>query len=171
PPRAGRAGAIRPHAPGRARPCPAGGDGRDQHPAPPVAGVHRRGLLRRSRRRDVRVSEGQRLPRLPGRADVGGAARDGAARRRAGAGRRRAVGGVSFDLARGEIRALTGPNGAGKSTFFNILTGQLRADGGAVAYRGEQILGLAPYVIWRRGVSRTFQITATFATLSALENV
>ncbi len=83
----------------------------------------------------------------------------------------RAVDGVSFDLARGEIRALIGPNGAGKSTFFNILTGQLRADGGAVAYRGEQILGLAPYVIWRRGVSRTFQITATFATLSALENV
>jgi len=83
----------------------------------------------------------------------------------------RAVDGVSFDLARGEIRALIGPNGAGKSTFFNILTGQLRADGGAVAYRGEPILGLAPYVIWRRGVSRTFQITATFATLSALENV
>jgi len=83
----------------------------------------------------------------------------------------RAVDGVSFDLARGEIRALIGPNGAGKSTFFNILAGQLRADGGAVAYRGEQILGLAPYVIWRRGVSRTFQITATFATLSALENV
>lgn len=83
----------------------------------------------------------------------------------------RAVDGMSFDLARGEIRALIGPNGAGKSTFFNILTGQLRADGGAVAYLGEQILGLAPYVIWRRGVSRTFQITATFATLSALENV
>jgi len=83
----------------------------------------------------------------------------------------RAVDGVSFDLAHGEIRALIGPNGAGKSTFFNILAGQLRADGGAVAYRGEPILGLAPYVIWRRGVSRTFQITATFATLSALENV
>jgi len=83
----------------------------------------------------------------------------------------RAVDGVSFDLAHGEIRALIGPNGAGKSTFFNILAGQLRADGGAVAYRGEPILGLAPYVIWRRGVSRTFQITATFATLTALDNV
>jgi len=82
-----------------------------------------------------------------------------------------AVDGVSFDLARGELRALIGPNGAGKSTFFNLLTGQLPADGGAVAYRGEDILGLAPHVIWRRGVSRTFQITATFATLSALENV
>ncbi len=83
----------------------------------------------------------------------------------------RAVDGVSFELARGEIRALIGPNGAGKSTFFNILAGQLRADGGAVSYRGEEILGLAPHAIWRRGVSRTFQITATFATLSALENV
>ncbi len=83
----------------------------------------------------------------------------------------RAVDGVSFDLPRGEIRALIGPNGAGKSTFFNILTGQLRADGGAVAYRGGEILGLAPHAIWRLGVSRTFQITATFSTLSALENV
>jgi branched-chain amino acid transport system ATP-binding protein len=83
----------------------------------------------------------------------------------------RAVDRVSFDLIQGEIRALIGPNGAGKSTLFNILTGQLPADGGAVAYRGADILGLAPHVIWRRGVSRTFQITATFATLSALENV
>ena len=83
----------------------------------------------------------------------------------------RAVDGVSFDLARGELRALIGPNGAGKSTLFNLLTGQLPADGGAVAYRGADILGLAPHVIWRRGVSRTFQITATFATLSVLENV
>ena len=83
----------------------------------------------------------------------------------------RAVDSVSFDLVRGEIRALIGPNGAGKSTLFNVLTGLLPADGGAVAYRGEPILGLAPHAIWRRGVSRTFQITATFATLSALENV
>ncbi len=83
----------------------------------------------------------------------------------------RAVDGVSFDLPRGEIRALIGPNGAGKSTFFNILTGQLRADGGTVRYGGRELLGLPPHAIWRLGVSRTFQITATFATLSALENV
>jgi len=83
----------------------------------------------------------------------------------------RAVDGVSFVLPRGEIRALIGPNGAGKSTFFNILTGQLRADAGRVYYRGADISGLPPYAIARRGVSRTFQITATFATLSALENV
>jgi branched-chain amino acid transport system ATP-binding protein len=78
---------------------------------------------------------------------------------------------VSFDLPEGEIRAMIGPNGAGKSTFFNILNGQLRADAGAVYLRNERISGLAPYTIWRRGVSRTFQITATFATLSVLENV
>jgi branched-chain amino acid transport system ATP-binding protein len=83
----------------------------------------------------------------------------------------RAVDGVSFVLPRGEIRALIGPNGAGKSTFFNILTGQLGADAGRVYYRGADITGLAPHVISRRGVSRTFQITATFATLSVLENV
>jgi branched-chain amino acid transport system ATP-binding protein len=83
----------------------------------------------------------------------------------------RAVDGVSFALARGEIRALIGPNGAGKSTFFNILGGQLRADDGEVRWRGQPITGLSPDAIWRLGISRTFQITATFATLTALENV
>jgi branched-chain amino acid transport system ATP-binding protein len=83
----------------------------------------------------------------------------------------RAVDGVSLALPRGEIRALIGPNGAGKTTLFNILTGQLRADDGQVLFRGERIDGLPPYAVWRRGISRTFQITATFATLTALENV
>ena len=83
----------------------------------------------------------------------------------------RAVDGVSFALERGEIRALIGPNGAGKSTFFNILTGQLRADAGRVRWRGREIGGLPPHAIWRLGISRTFQITATFATLTVLENV
>ncbi len=83
----------------------------------------------------------------------------------------RAVDGVSFALGRGEIRALIGPNGAGKSTFFNILTGQLRADTGTVRWRGRAIGGLPPHAIWRLGISRTFQITATFATLTVLENV
>jgi branched-chain amino acid transport system ATP-binding protein len=83
----------------------------------------------------------------------------------------RAVDGVSFALQRGEIRALIGPNGAGKSTFFNILTGQLRPDSGDVRWRGRSITGMPPYGIWRLGISRTFQITATFATLTVLENV
>jgi branched-chain amino acid transport system ATP-binding protein len=82
-----------------------------------------------------------------------------------------AVAGVDLALPRGEIRALIGPNGAGKTTFFNMLTGQLRADAGEVRFKGERLSGLAPHAVWRRGVSRTFQITATFATLTALENV
>jgi branched-chain amino acid transport system ATP-binding protein len=83
----------------------------------------------------------------------------------------RAVSAVDLAMPKGEIRALIGPNGAGKTTFFNMLTGQLRADAGSVLFKGERLSGLAPYAVWRRGVSRTFQITATFATLSALDNV
>jgi branched-chain amino acid transport system ATP-binding protein len=82
-----------------------------------------------------------------------------------------AVDGVSLALPRGEIRALIGPNGAGKTTLFNILTGQLGADQGSVRFRGRSIAGLHPWAIWRLGISRTFQITATFATLTVLENV
>ena len=83
----------------------------------------------------------------------------------------RAVDDVGFVLWRGEIRALIGPNGAGKTTFFNILSGQLAADAGTVRYRGRSLAGLSPWAIWRLGISRTFQITATFASLSVLENV
>jgi branched-chain amino acid transport system ATP-binding protein len=82
-----------------------------------------------------------------------------------------AVAGVSMALARGEIRALIGPNGAGKSTLFNILTGQLRADRGEVQFQGRSITGLLPHAIARYGIARTFQITATFASLTVLENV
>jgi branched-chain amino acid transport system ATP-binding protein len=82
-----------------------------------------------------------------------------------------AVAGVDLAMPRGEIRALIGPNGAGKTTLFNMLTGQLRADAGEVLFKGERLSGLPPHAVWRRGVSRTFQITATFATLTALENV
>ena len=82
-----------------------------------------------------------------------------------------AVDGVSLALARGEIRALIGPNGAGKSTLFNILTGQLRPDAGEVRFEGRRVTGLPPHAVARLGVGRTFQITATFGSLSALENV
>ena len=82
-----------------------------------------------------------------------------------------AVAGVNLEMPRGEIRALIGPNGAGKTTFFNMLTGQLAADAGEVRFKGERLSGLPPHIVWRRGVSRTFQITATFLTLTSLENV
>jgi branched-chain amino acid transport system ATP-binding protein len=83
----------------------------------------------------------------------------------------RAVDGVSFHIEPGEIVALIGPNGAGKSTCFNLLNGQLAPDGGKVELEGRDITGRAPRAIWRRGVGRTFQVTATFASMSVRENV
>ncbi len=82
-----------------------------------------------------------------------------------------AVEDVSFALSAGELLALIGPNGAGKSTCFNMLNGQLRPDNGIVRLEGRDIVGLSPRAIWRLGVGRTFQITATFASLSVRENV
>jgi len=82
-----------------------------------------------------------------------------------------AVAGLSLSLARGEVRALIGPNGAGKTTLFNLLTGQLESDGGLVLFCGERISGLPPHRIWRKGISRTFQITAVFHSLTVRENV
>ncbi|WP_424814766.1 ABC transporter ATP-binding protein [Roseococcus sp. YIM B11640] len=82
-----------------------------------------------------------------------------------------AVAGVSLRVAAGELLALIGPNGAGKSTCFNMLNGQLRPDRGSVKLRGEEIAGMPPRKVWRLGVGRTFQITATFGSMSVLENV
>jgi branched-chain amino acid transport system ATP-binding protein len=82
-----------------------------------------------------------------------------------------AVEDVSFAVAAGELLALIGPNGAGKSTCFNMLNGQLAPDSGLVRLVGRDIVGLSPRAIWRLGVGRTFQITATFASLSVRENV
>ncbi len=83
----------------------------------------------------------------------------------------KAVDGVDFTLGRGELLALIGPNGAGKSTTFNLVGGQLAPDSGSVRLAGQEIAGLSPRAIWRRGVGRTFQIAATFASLSVVENV
>ena len=82
-----------------------------------------------------------------------------------------AVGGVSFDVEAGELLAMIGPNGAGKTTCFNMLMGQLKPDGGSVAFQGRDITGFAPRQVWRLGVGRTFQITATFASMTVAENV
>ncbi|WP_454916332.1 ABC transporter ATP-binding protein [Xanthobacter sediminis] len=82
-----------------------------------------------------------------------------------------AVRGVSFSLRAGEILALIGPNGAGKSTCFNMLNGQVRPDAGCIRLDGAEITGLPPRAVWRRGVGRTFQVTATFASMTVEENV
>ena len=82
-----------------------------------------------------------------------------------------AVAGVSFSVAPGEMLALIGPNGAGKSTCFNMLNGQIPADAGRIRLNGTDITGLPPRRIARLGVGRTFQITATFVSMTVRENV
>ena len=82
-----------------------------------------------------------------------------------------AVHAVSFTVAAGELVALIGPNGAGKTTCFNLVNGQLVPDGGSVTLSGARIDGLAPRAIARRGVGRTFQVAATFASMTVRENV
>src|SRR3990172_3398397 len=78
---------------------------------------------------------------------------------------------LSFSLASGELLALIGPNGAGKSTCFNLLNGQIAADSGSAEFEGRSLIGLKPREVWRLGVGRTFQITATFSSMSVRENV
>lgn len=83
----------------------------------------------------------------------------------------RALDNVSFALGAGELLAMIGPNGAGKSTCFNCINGQLKPDGGRVLLNGNDITGTAPRRIWHLGVGRTFQIAATFGSMSVAENV
>jgi len=82
-----------------------------------------------------------------------------------------AVRDVSFAVGAGELLALIGPNGAGKSTCFNMAGGQLRPDTGRVRLEDKDITGRRPREIWRLGVGRTFQITATFGSMTVAENV
>ncbi len=82
-----------------------------------------------------------------------------------------AVRGVSFAVNAGEVVALIGPNGAGKTTCFNLLNGQLRPDSGEIALAGRSVVGLRPHQVWRLGVGRTFQVTATFSSMTVRENV
>jgi len=82
-----------------------------------------------------------------------------------------AVRGVSFALHAGEILALIGPNGAGKSTCFDMLNGQNNPDSGRINLLGQDTTGKKPRAIWWLGVGRTFQITATFPTMTVCENV
>jgi branched-chain amino acid transport system ATP-binding protein len=82
-----------------------------------------------------------------------------------------AVGGVDLRVLDGTIHALIGPNGAGKTTCFNLLTKFLQPTNGSIKFRGRDITGMRPAEVARLGLVRSFQISAVFAHLTALENV
>ena len=83
----------------------------------------------------------------------------------------RAVDSASFAVDRGSITGLIGPNGAGKTTCFHCIAGSLRPDGGRVRFAGEDITGLPPHRVFRRGLVRTFQIPQELGALTVIENL
>jgi len=83
----------------------------------------------------------------------------------------KAVDGVDFTLARGEIRAVIGPNGAGKTTLVGLICGRLAPTAGSIAFDGEDITRLRAWQRVKRGVAYTFQITSVFSNLSCFDNV
>jgi len=86
-------------------------------------------------------------------------------------GRTSIINGVNLGIARGERHAIIGPNGAGKSTLFNLISGRFPVSAGRIDLHGEEITGLEPHLINRKGLSRSFQITNIFPRLSVYENL
>ncbi|HEV8646516.1 MAG TPA: ABC transporter ATP-binding protein [Burkholderiales bacterium] len=86
-------------------------------------------------------------------------------------GRTSIINGVNLAIARGERHAIIGPNGAGKSTLFNLISGRFPVSSGRIDLRGEDITGLEPHLINRKGLARSFQITNIFPRLSVYENL
>ena len=82
-----------------------------------------------------------------------------------------AVAGVGFSVEAGEAVAIIGPNGAGKTTCFNMLGGQLKPDRGQIVLDGRNVAGRPPHVMWRFGIGRTFQVAATFRSMSVREHI
>jgi branched-chain amino acid transport system ATP-binding protein len=82
-----------------------------------------------------------------------------------------AVKDANLSVDKGEVVAVIGPNGAGKTTLFNLITGQIRPDGGSIRFQGEEIGGLPPHRICRKGISRSFQIVNIFSRMTVFENV
>jgi branched-chain amino acid transport system ATP-binding protein len=82
-----------------------------------------------------------------------------------------AIDGVNFALNKGELRCLIGPNGAGKSTFFKMLTGQIRPTRGRILLEGQDIVGVEPYAIGRRGVGIKNQVPVVMNGLTVRENL
>jgi branched-chain amino acid transport system ATP-binding protein len=82
-----------------------------------------------------------------------------------------AVSNANLEVAKGQIIAVIGPNGAGKSTLFKLITGHHKPSGGQIVFKGDQIAGLAPYRICRKGISLSFQIVNVFNRLTVFDNV
>jgi branched-chain amino acid transport system ATP-binding protein len=78
---------------------------------------------------------------------------------------------VDFHVDQGEIVGLIGPNGAGKTTLFDLISGSLAPTSGSIEFKGEDITGLKPHEICRRGIARTFQLVKLFGNMTVLENV
>jgi branched-chain amino acid transport system ATP-binding protein len=79
--------------------------------------------------------------------------------------------GVDLEIRAGERHAIIGPNGAGKSTLFNLISARIPVSAGDIALKGESVVGLKPFQINRKGLSRSFQITNIFHNLSVFENL
>jgi branched-chain amino acid transport system ATP-binding protein len=86
-------------------------------------------------------------------------------------GRTEIIRGISLDVPTGERHAIIGPNGAGKSTLFNLISGRLAPSAGTIRLKGEEIAGLHPHQVNRRGLSRSFPVTNIFPSLTVWENV
>jgi len=78
---------------------------------------------------------------------------------------------VSFDVEQGKVVGLIGPNGSGKTTLFNCISGMYAPEEGSIIFQGENIVGLKPHKIARRGIGRTFQIARPFNDMSVMDNV
>jgi branched-chain amino acid transport system ATP-binding protein len=79
--------------------------------------------------------------------------------------------GLDLEVKAGERHAIIGPNGAGKSTMFHLISGRIKVTSGSIRLKGDEVTGLEPYEINRRGLSRSFQVTNIFPKLSVFENI
>ena len=86
-------------------------------------------------------------------------------------GKLQAVSGLNLSIDEGEVRCIIGANGAGKTTLFNLISGRIQPDSGEVIFAGEQISGMRPPQIVRKGLSRSFQVSNYFPNLSVFQNV